>query len=97
MFSLRGFRGRNGDSRREPQPETLPARARLMYTWEIENADVHEGRALSPMYLKISGRYYLTQSFQFRAGGPDNDLGAVVFDVTALPDRRRTAMRARSP
>ena len=37
-------------------------------------------------YFKLRGRYYDVQSFQFAAGGPDADLGAIVFDVTGLPD-----------
>jgi hypothetical protein len=66
-----------------------PTRARLLYKWTIENPTLHQGRALSAMHLKIGGRYYLTQSFQFQAGGPNHDLGAVVHDVTGLPDTTR--------
>jgi hypothetical protein len=58
----------------------------LLYTWRIENPELHKGRALSAMHLKVNGRYYLTQSFQFQSGSPDNDLGAIVFDITRLPD-----------
>ncbi len=63
-----------------------PTRAKVIYNWEIDNPDLHTGRALDNKYFKIDGRYYSAQSFQFRPGGPDADLGAVVFDVTGLPD-----------
>ena len=36
-------------------------------------------------YFKWKDRYYVVQSFEF-SQGPNNDLGAVVFDVTGLPD-----------
>ena len=36
--------------------------------------------------FKYHGRYYYVQCFQFRQGSPDEDLGAIVFDVTGLPD-----------
>lgn len=36
--------------------------------------------------VKSKRRYYFLQAFQFSTGGPDVDLGAVVFDVTRLPD-----------
>ena len=41
---------------------------------------------MDPKYFKHDGRYYLVQSVQFAPGGPNVDLGAVVFDVTGLPD-----------
>jgi hypothetical protein len=64
-----------------------PTRAQVIYSWNIENSDLHRGPgALGPMYAKTHGRYYFLQSFQFQQGGPDHDLGAVVFDVTGLPD-----------
>jgi hypothetical protein len=37
-------------------------------------------------YFKHGGRYYYVQSTQFGQAGPDSDLGAIVFDVTGLPD-----------
>jgi len=72
-----------------------PARARVIYNWQIEDPELHQGGALSPMHLKTNGRYYFTQSFQFRQGGPDYDLGAVVFDVTGLPDSSKVKEVAR--
>jgi hypothetical protein len=64
-----------------------PASPRVIYEWRIENADLHRGiGAMDAKYFKHDGRYYLVQSFQFFPGGPDGDLGAIVFDVTDLPD-----------
>jgi hypothetical protein len=64
-----------------------PARAKVIYSWFIENTELHQGAGgLKGMYFKLKGRYYYAQSFQFRQGGPDNDLVAIVFDVTGLPD-----------
>src|SRR2546423_1522152 len=35
-----------------------PRKAQVVYTWTIENPDLHKGLgALSPTYLKIHGRY----------------------------------------
>ena len=47
---------------------------------------MHQGSGLDNKYVKVGGRYYDVTSFQFRQGGPDADLGAVVVDVTGLPD-----------
>jgi hypothetical protein len=58
-----------------------------LYHWDIDNAELHQGAgALNPMYFKHKGRYYLTVGFQFQQGGPDTDLGAIVWDVTGLPN-----------
>jgi|SRR5438552_12211234 len=44
---------------------TIPAKASVLYTWQIENAELHRGwGGLRPIYLKIRDRYYLAQSFQ---------------------------------
>ncbi len=64
-----------------------PRSAKVIHRWRIENAALHRGTgAMDPKTFKLNGRYYLVQSLQFGAGGPDNDLGAAVFDVTGLPD-----------
>ncbi len=66
---------------------TDPGSPRVIYEWRIENAELHRGiGALDAKYFKHDGRYYFVQSLQFFSGGPDADLGAVVFDVTDLPD-----------
>jgi hypothetical protein len=62
-------------------------KAKVLCDWRIENAELHQGAgSLNPIYFKLNGRYYLTDAFQFAQGGPDNDLGADVFDVTGLPN-----------
>ena len=63
-----------------------PRSPKVIYEWRIENADLHRGMALDAKYFKHDGRYYFVQSVQFFPGAPDADLGAVVFDVTGLPD-----------
>src|SRR5258705_19926 len=64
-----------------------PSRARVIYDWRIENGELHQGYGgLQGKYLKLRGRYYYVQSVMFNGSGPDTDLGAVVFDVTGLPD-----------
>ncbi|MFQ5747188.1 MAG: LVIVD repeat-containing protein [Gemmatimonadota bacterium] len=63
-----------------------PARARILYRWRIEDVDLHQGLGgMDPKYFKLGKRVYLVQSVQF-APGPDNDTGAIVFDVTGLPN-----------
>ncbi len=77
-----------------------PANARLIYSWQIENAALHLiGRGETGKYLKTKGRYYYVKSTVFGAGGPDNDVGAIVFDVTGLPDtsKIREVKRVRAP
>jgi hypothetical protein len=61
-------------------------KSKVLCDWRIENAELHQGAgSLNPIYFKLKGRYYLTDAFQFAQGGPDADLGAIVFDVTGLP------------
>ena len=61
-----------------------PANAQVIYRWRIENAELHQGGAMDGRYFKHEGRYYYVQSVQFRQGGPNTDVGAIVFDVTDL-------------
>ncbi len=64
-----------------------PLHAKVIWRWVVENAELHQGSgALDNKYFKLKGRYYDIQSFQFQQGGPDADLGAIVFDVTGLPN-----------
>ncbi len=61
--------------------------ARVIHRWRMENSELHTGSgALDGRYFKHGGRYYYVQSFQFGQGGPNPELGAIVFDVTGLPD-----------
>ncbi|MBI4521857.1 MAG: hypothetical protein HY701_13550 [Gemmatimonadetes bacterium] len=72
-----------------------PAKAHVIYSWEIEEPDLHQGGASGIMLFKHKGRYYAVESYQFRQGGPDNDLVAIVFDVTGLPDTSKVKEVAR--
>ncbi|NIW38614.1 MAG: hypothetical protein GWN32_19810, partial [Gemmatimonadetes bacterium] len=64
-----------------------PEDARVIYEWRIENPELHQGTgAMDAKHFKWKGHYYFVQSVQFGQGGPDHDLGAVIFDVTDLPD-----------
>ena len=64
-----------------------PSHPERIYEWRIQDPDLHVGTGgMDVKHFKINGRYYVVQSLQFRQGGPDPDLGAVVLDVTGLPD-----------
>ncbi len=73
--------------------------AKHLYRWQIENPELHEGRSLDNKYVKLEDRYYTIQSFAFRGGSPNRDVGAIVFDVTGLPDTStiREVARIRAP
>ena len=64
-----------------------PANPEVIHRWRIEDSELHVGAGGKDLkYFKCDDRYYLVLSIQFRQGGPNADLGAVVFDVTGLPD-----------
>ncbi len=63
-----------------------PANPKVIKQWRIQDEDLHTGLGgMDVKYFKWKGRYYVVQSTQF-GPGPDYNLGAVVFDVTDLPD-----------
>ncbi len=77
-----------------------PAAPELLYEWRIEDQDLHQRTGgMDVKHFKWGDRYYVVQSLQFGSGGPDNDLGAVVLDVTGLPDPStvREVARIRRP
>ncbi|HEX6938264.1 MAG TPA: hypothetical protein VF158_02550 [Longimicrobiales bacterium] len=77
-----------------------PENASVLYRWRIENAALHQGTGMMDgKQFKHGGRYYYVQSTQFGQGGPDSDLGAIVFDVTGLPDvsKLKEVARIRAP
>ncbi|GMR12797.1 MAG: hypothetical protein BMS9Abin29_0990 [Gemmatimonadota bacterium] len=77
-----------------------PESPEVLYRWRIENQDLHLGLGgMDVKHFKLGGRYYVVQSLQFGQGGPDADLGAVVLDVTGLPDASsvREVARIREP
>lgn len=64
-----------------------PEKPQLLYEWRIEDQDLHQRTGgMDVKHFKWDDRYYVVQSLQFGQGGPDTDLGAVVLDVTGLPD-----------
>tara|TARA_Y100000590_G_scaffold167706_1_gene191896 strand:- start:5858 stop:7192 length:1335 start_codon:yes stop_codon:yes gene_type:complete len=64
-----------------------PSNPKVIYRWRIEDNDLHIGAGGKDLKIfSWEGRHYLILSVQFRQGGPDYDLGAIVFDVTGLPD-----------
>ena len=77
-----------------------PEHPELLYEWRIENQDLHTGTGgMDVKHFKWDDRYYLVQSLQFGSGGPNTDLGAVILDVTGLPDAStvREVARIREP
>jgi hypothetical protein len=77
-----------------------PESPRVIYQWRIENQDLHlPTGGMDVKYFKLDDRYYVVQSLQFGQGGPNPDLGAVVLDVTGLPDAStvREVARIRAP
>ncbi|MBI4419368.1 MAG: hypothetical protein HY560_00955 [Gemmatimonadetes bacterium] len=76
-----------------------PRRASIMYSWNIENPELHEGNASGVMLFKHRGRHYQVLSVQFGQTGPDAEVVAIVFDVTGLPDttKVREVARIRNP
>ncbi|MDH3224619.1 MAG: hypothetical protein OEO23_12955 [Gemmatimonadota bacterium] len=76
-----------------------PANPTKITEWQIENQDLHIGGARDVKYFRWRDRVYVVQSLQFRQGGPNTDLGAVVLDVTDLPDPEsvREVARIREP
>jgi hypothetical protein len=72
------------------------SRPRKVFDWHIENPELHRGiGAMDGKYFKQGDKYYYVQSFQFMQGSPDAELGAVVFDVTGLPDSSKVRVVAR--
>jgi hypothetical protein len=73
-----------------------PTHPRKVFDWHIENPELHRGiGAMDGKYFKLGDKYYYVQSFQFMQGSPDANLGAVVFDVTGLPDSSKVKVVAR--
>ncbi|MGA7306978.1 MAG: hypothetical protein WBW88_19065 [Rhodothermales bacterium] len=72
-----------------------PTAPKRILEWRLPDQDLHLNRGgMDVKYFKWKGRYYVVQSFEFPQG-PDNDLGAIVFDVTGLPDPKTVKEVAR--
>lgn len=73
-----------------------PSSPKQIYRWSIDDPELHRGiGAMDGKYFKIDGRYYFAQSLQFQQGTPDAELGAVILDVTGLPDASKVKEVAR--
>ena len=72
-----------------------PDHAKVIQRWRIENPELHQGGAMDGRYFKHEGRYYYVQSTQFRQGGPNSNVGAIIFDVTDLPETIQEVGRIR--
>jgi len=73
-----------------------PANARVIYRFRLPEADLHQGfGGMDGKYFQYKGRTYYVQSFQFLQDGPDGDVGAIVVDVTGLPDVKKVKEVAR--
>ncbi|MCH8122301.1 MAG: hypothetical protein IH853_04185 [Bacteroidetes bacterium] len=72
-----------------------PDHARVIKRWRIENEDLHSGGATDGRLFEHKGRMYYVQGLQMRQGGPDSNVGAIVFDVTDLPGQMTEVGRIR--
>jgi hypothetical protein len=73
-----------------------PAAARVLHTWRYDGASALRGMGGTDCkYFKLDGRYYVVQSLRWNPAGTDADAGAVVLDVTSLPDTRTVREVAR--
>jgi hypothetical protein len=86
-YVARNAYGGNGPMGTDIVDLSDPERPAVLYEWRIENQDLHlPNGGMDVKYFKLDGRYYVVQSLQFGQGGPNHDLGAVILDVTGLPD-----------
>ena len=64
-----------------------PENPTVLHRWRIGDTDLQVGSAGTDIKaFQWAGRNYVVHAVQFRRAGPDSDLGAVIFDVTGLPD-----------
>ena len=80
-FGASGFYAINIEDERHPK---------AIYRYIVDDPDLHLGTGCVDIkYAKAEGRYYVIVSCQFGQGGPNSDVGGIVFDVTGLPDVSR--------
>ena len=64
-----------------------PEWPKVIHRWRIENPDLHVGGGGKDIKtFSWDRRHYVVLSTQFGQGGPDGDLGAIIFDATDLPE-----------
>ena len=65
-----------------------PDAPQILLSWNLydEVSASRENAGRDVVYFKLQDRYYLVQAFQPDADHPQAGLGALVFDVTGLPD-----------
>ena len=64
-----------------------PENPTVIHRWRIADMDLHVGSAGTDIKtFSWAGRDYVVLAVQLRRAGPDSDLGAIIFDVTGLPD-----------
>lgn len=100
VYVSRMVYGDEGDKGTDIIDISDPTNPKVIYRWRIEEQDLHlRTGGMDVKYFKWKDRYYVVQSLQFGAGGPNNDLGAVILDVTGLPDSSqvREVARIREP
>ncbi len=100
VYVSRMVYGDEGDKGTDIIDISDPTSPKVIYRWRIEEQDLHlRTGGMDVKYFKWKDRYYVVQSLQFGAGGPNNDLGAVILDVTGLPDSSqvREVARIREP
>ena len=75
-----------------------PERPKVIHRWRIEDPDLHVGGGGKDIKtFSWDGRHYAVLSTQFGQGGPDGDLGAIIFDVTDLPETLTEVARIQGP
>ena len=88
--------GEKGDKGTDVIDISDPSKPKVIYKWRIEDQDLHLGNGgMDVKHFKWNDRYYFIQSLQFGQGGPDSDMGAVIVDVTDLPDTSKVKEVAR--
>lgn len=72
-----------------------PSAPKVIYEFRLEFQDLLPNRGgMDVKYFRTGGRHFVVQSLEF-GSGPFHDLGAVVFDVTGLPDPKKVKEVAR--
>ena len=75
-----------------------PERPKVIHRWRIEDPDLHVGGGGKDIKtFSWDGRHYAVLSTQFGQGGPDGDLGAIIFDVSDLPETLTEVARIQGP